>query len=906
MPAADAILTDAPQPGRTTLGTIPIAGLSADQLAALSAQGWQPMGDVMVPRGSSAAVGPVDPITTGIANGSINLADYAAAMGVGGPPPGSPANSIVAPDSQAARDNAGPPDVPLGGPGTPGYTGNPPPPDPGPPGFRDTDGNGIDDREQTTVGPTSFGLPYGQMQGMPTLPTGWGSAINTGMGGFIPADGGGASLGGYGGDMGGYPSSGTGGAAGGPASGGNFTVPGSGTAPFTPGAPPTSSLPDVSQIGVGVTGGGSAGGAMGWPDFQNPLTGTGAGAGTTANVGTGSTGGGAVTATGSPSGSSGLVQNLAGSYQGAIDSANAANENRFASGLELLLKRAEQAGQAIQGLNYEGMNDIGRMFGQQRARADQDLINRGLANTTVREGVMRGYATDEQAARNRYADEQVRQNIDENYRQQGDLANWIGARNDVGPDMGQLANLASGVGAAGPQASNTQSSGASTTSGGTASTSSLPPPVGNVVNNPVNAQGQRVDVSVDAQGNTTQSVGGQQLSGPSQSSSGVLTRSAPSSSAPQSATSQPSAEQLWANSGWAQNANNLVSRYVSGSGGGQRPEFSDPLGQAANPNRTTPYDSNAAPQQQQQAQNQQAVQSLIQQNLADFRGLRPGNPGYDAAYADAMRLNGIDQPSQQSPSTLLSGYGGSGGTQSSSEPLSAGSNSGVSTGQRTGGTLQTGPMNAPPPSMPGLAGGAMIRNGQVDQNTVDNPLAYGSITGVPQNTAGTLRTGNIQSPPPGRFEEPPPSAMPTGAASPPPVLNYFSGSRGANGSPSTESWITESNSMSGMAPMSGSQLLLGVMGNYGSSPSGATPPSQPPASPLTGSPARALVDNNQPMASAGQTPAPFSAASLYTALPQNAALWGNPTGPMNPMVMQNGQMTPATFLPSLGRYGVLA
>lgn len=852
-----------------------------------------------------------DSLEAMLADGRISLADYSAAMDQRDNPFGEPASSttppspVVAPDSDAAAAGAGPQDVPNSGPGTPGYTGNPPPSDPGPPGFRDTDGNGIDDREQTTVGPTSFGLPYGQMQGMPTLPTGWGSAINTGMGGFIPADGGGgASLGGYGGDMGGYPSSGTGGAAGGPASGGNFTAPGSGTAPFTPGAPPTSSLPDVSQIGAGVAGGGSAGGAMGWPDFQNPLTGTGTGA--TGGTGVSGTGGGAVGTAGLPSGSSGLVQNLAGSYQGAIDSANAANENRFASGLELLLKRAEQAGQAIQGLTYEGMNDIGRMFGQQRSRADQDLINRGLANTTVREGVMRGYATDEQAARNRYADEQVRQNIDENYRQQGDLANWIGARNDVGPDMGQLANLASGVGAAGPQASSTQSSGASTTSGGSASTSSLPPPVGNVVNNPVNAQGQRVDVSVDAQGNTTQSVGGQQLSGPSQSSSGVLTRSAPASSAPQSAPSQPSAEQLWANSGWAQNANNLVSSYVGGSGGGQRAEFSDPLGQAANPNRTSPYDSNAAPQQQQQAQNQQAVQSLIQQNLADFRGLRPGNAGYDAAYADAMRLNGIDQPSQQSPSTSLSGYGGSGVTQSSSEPLSVGPNSGVFTGQQTGGTLQTGPMNAPPPSMPGLAGGAMIRNGQVDQNTVDNPLAYGSITGVPQNTAGTLRTGNIQSPPPGRFEETPPSAMPTNAASPPPVLSYFSGSRGANGSPSTESWITESNSMSGMAPMSGSQSLLGVMGNYGSSPSGATPPSQPPASPLTGSPARALVDNNQPMASAGQAPAPFSAASLYTALPQNAALWGNPTGPMNPMVMQNGQMTPATFLPSLGRYGVLA
>lgn len=892
---------------------------------------------------ASGGAGPVDPVAAGLADGTFDRAAYEAAMSggrVGGPPPGSPPNSIVAPDSPAAADNAGPPDVPNGGPGTPGYTGNSPEADPGPPGFRDTDGNGIDDREQTTVGQTSFGLPYGQMQGMPTLPTGWGSAVNTGLGGTMPADGGGGgSLGGYGSDLGGYPGASAGG-TGGPASGGDFTLPGGGTSPFTPGAPPTSNLPDVSQIGAGVTGGGSAGGVMGYPDFQNPLAGTtGTGTGTT---GTGSTGTVTGGTTGTPSGGTSLVQNLAGSYQGAIDSANAANENRFASGLELLLKRAEQAGSAIQGLTYEGNADIGRMFGQQRARADQDLINRGLANTTVREGVMRGYATDEQAARNRYADDQTRKNIDENYRQQQGMVDWIGARNDVAPDTGQLASLASGVGAAGPgTTTGTQ------TTGSTASTQqqNLPAPVGNVVSNPTGATGQRLDVRMDANGNITQSVGGQQLSNPgSSSNSNVLTRGAAGGAMPPPAAAMqgmPPSEPTGAPSldGYGQSAG--IQQLPPSSGVGQGMAPSAPTGAPA-------FDSTAAlsslggkaPQQQSPQWVATQVASAGRIGMSDGQPVASQSPPSSRFNSDGLFIGTRnEQPNgfgQNAPLDYFSYQEPrAGGSASPSSMFLQGPQSqptsGMATTQNSGAPLQTGPMNAPPP---GMAGGAMLRNGQVDQSTNDNPdlLGFGANGVAQRGVAGTLQTGPMNAPPPGMAGmtgstggspayQPPPGmamkqandmvsqlqAMNAGPMSGTPT-DRPSGAYMPFGKPMGGDFGYADPAKFGTPPAStGSQSLLSVMGNYGSGPSGATPAAPPPASSsLTGAPTKALVDNFQtsPPPSSGMAPPPSDAR--FNPLALNTPLWQDPNMQMPPQFMQNGQMTPAQFLPTLSRYGVLA
>lgn len=826
---------------------------------------------------SLAGYGPVDPVAAGLADGTYDRAAYEAAMGAGSSSaPSTPAVDpatqwanaagagggdwngaspprppVVAPGSQAERDGAGTQDIPNGGPGSPGYS-NAPRPEDGLTGFVDRDGNGRDDRTQTTVGPTQFALPYGPLQGMPTLPTGWGSAINTGMGGFIPADGGGGpSLGGYGGgggDVGGYPTGGTGG----PASGGNFTAPGGGGG-FTMPAQPNVTLPDVSQIGAGTTGGGTGGFTI--PGFQNPLTPTGGGTGGsgTATGGTGATGGTStpgnnVATGGTPVNNSGLVGNLANSYQNAMNSANAANENRFATGLELLLKRAEQAGSTIQGLNYEGMNDIGRMFGQQRARADQDLINRGLSNTTVREGIMRGYATDEQAARNRYADDQVRQNINENYRQQQGIVDWLGARNDVGPDMGQLANLASGVGTSGTTQQQGGTQQAQQQTGGTSPSTSQQPATGNVVNNPTNAQGRRVDISPDGQ---TQSVGGQQLSGPGQGSSGgMLTRGVPQqqSTAAQTESTGPTQQPLSdaarqardrvlsqelsperrsivesaGNQDWERMASELqnfqqrsasgVDRFVSGERSRQqsRPEFSDPLGQAANlgnqQNRLQYEQQQAAARQANESQMAETARQAAEReaNATDRVQVR-NNYGqlvtmsreraqqdFDGGFLRQMPGTWTPVPSQQSSSASqsLSGYGGSTGTASVQGA--------PDNGQDSWRAFQSGQTDTSRTGLP--------YNSQSSGNAIANPMSLPSVQAlVDVQDTPSLPSGRMSDQAPMR---PQVGSMPSSqsAFTPPPAFN-----------PNKIAGAMTPPAM----PTTGSQSLLGIMGSYGQSqPSG--------------------------------------------------------------------------------------
>lgn len=364
-----------------------------------------------------------------------------------GPADSLPSNPGV--DTTDANNN-GTWDILEQGPGSPGYTPSKPPAP-----LVDRDGNGIDDREQTTVGGTGpFGPNYADMWASvlgSTPQLGWNSAIQTGVGAPVDAGGlGGGGGGGYSSPLGGYGTS--------TDTGGGFQMPN-----YTPPA-----LPDVSQIGAssgtGTPSTGGTGGGFQFPEFQNPLT-TGAGSGTSTTTGgtTPLAGYGSTPTTGGTTPNSALVQNLAGSYQQQIDAANASNMSRYDQGLNALLDRMDRAGFAINNMTQERLRDIGRSYDAQRARSDQDLIDRGLANTTVREGVIRGLQTNQTQDVNRYMDDQLRQNLNEDFRQTGSIVDWIGGRNDVAPSTGDLANLASGVGSAGPGAAATTTTGSSTT-----------------------------------------------------------------------------------------------------------------------------------------------------------------------------------------------------------------------------------------------------------------------------------------------------------------------------------------------------------------------------------------------------------------------------------------------------------
>ena len=394
--------------------------------------------------------------------------------GLTGLPPSGPASTLPGNPGidQTDANKNGTPDIYEQGPGSPGYAGS----EPAAP-MIDRDGNGIDDRNQTTVGQTGpVGPDYADwwaqtLAANPQLgyggngQMGWGGAMTTGTGAPIELGGGG---GGYGG---------------GTAGGGNYSLPGAG-GDFTIPPAPTANFPDLTQIGTGVSAGpgtGTGTGGFTIPPFENPLAGYGTtGTGTTGT--TTSTGTAPLAGYGSTGASpnAGLVSDLANSYQNQTNAANQANMSRYDQGLAALLDRMNRAGLAINNLTNEGIADIGRQFEGARATADQDLINRGLANTTVRSGVMRGLTTDQAAETNRYWDNQARQNLNEDYRQTGDIVNWIGGRNDVAPSTGDLANLASGVGAAGPT---TTTGTPSTTPAATQPAVNLPPQVTTALQN---------------------------------------------------------------------------------------------------------------------------------------------------------------------------------------------------------------------------------------------------------------------------------------------------------------------------------------------------------------------------------------------------------------------------------------
>jgi len=789
---------------------------------------------------------------------------------------------------------ATPPDVPNGGPGSPGYNSAPRPED-DLAGWRDYDNNGIDDRKQNFVGSGVFNNPGAIMPGAAgTSPVGgWGNAVNTGVGGPVEFGGGGGgapSLGGYG-DLGGYP--GGGGTAG---SGGNFTAPGAGGGGFTIPPAPSYTFPDVSTIGGGTgtsggTGSGTGTGGFTFPTFENPLGGSGTTGGSVGTTGSGTTGGsGVATTTGSGgTGTNPLVGQLAGSYQTAIDSANAANENRFSTGLELLLKRAEQAGSSIQNLNYEGMNDIGRNFTQQRARADQDLINRGLGNTTVREGIFRGYTSDESAARNRFADDQVRKNIDENFRQQQGMVDWLGARNDVGPDVGQLANLASGVGAAGPAAGTaTPTAGATTpaTTTPTAGTQPATQPATPRVTTPANPNGAFTKSSAPNPTINQPAASPQaatSLAGYGQSSAavtapqdaGVRARASSPQADTTAAPQTPTAEAMFGN--LAQQWQGVVDRSVrSRSAQSQRPVDNTfyPVGNqnafAPRPATGSDYvNPNGPPLSQADYQAQQV--DSIRRGITVQSGMNPGDQGYDSYFNDVLSRNGL--PPQQSSSPPV-------------RPL----------------------VGAPPLTMPQSSGGSPTPSGAAMAPGTQS-TGSGFPTGIDMTQFGYSRPDA----PAGGFR--PPSSPQTGGGFPtapagPSLMGYPDASRMLmeNQMQATQAQAMRPQPQSTGSPtanvMAGMDRKMGAVSTEARPPASMTTPVMS-AQPIAqgAAPMRAMESGMTAMPAGPQSYTPQGMPQGMSQVPTNQvyqAVGGIPT-----FTAQNGQRMPANYFPSLNQYGVM-
>lgn len=138
-----------------------------------------------------------------------------------------------------------------------------------------------------------------------------------------------------------------------------------------------------------------------------------------------------------------------GSFQQSLDQANQANEARYRDILGGFQSRYDRNLAMLAGLGQQEGKDINELYDQQFARGQQDLIGRGLGNSTrlvtLRQGVDRERANDLGRLNERMRQQVL--NTDQNL--SGDVLNFMERKTEQGPDMRMLAQLAQGVGAAG-------------------------------------------------------------------------------------------------------------------------------------------------------------------------------------------------------------------------------------------------------------------------------------------------------------------------------------------------------------------------------------------------------------------------------------------------------------------------
>lgn len=117
----------------------------------------------------------------------------------------------------------------------------------------------------------------------------------------------------------------------------------------------------------------------------------------------------------------------------AQDKANAANEKRY----QAALAEMETGRNKIAGQFNAARTDVNMGATQAGANATQSLMSAGLGNTTIVQGAARGVEADRQRALTNIAGQQG--TAEAGYSR--DIANFMGQKNETGPDLGMYAGL---------------------------------------------------------------------------------------------------------------------------------------------------------------------------------------------------------------------------------------------------------------------------------------------------------------------------------------------------------------------------------------------------------------------------------------------------------------------------------
>ena len=319
-------------------------------------------------------------------------------------------------------------------------------------GYKDFEEAATAISESTSGGDKNKGGLGGKLDaaGNPTGGAGAGAGAGAGGGGT-----GGGSGGGPGGSGGGGGFAG-GGAARGPMpltgfNGGVANAPVTGYGPVIGGGAPNlggvnspipgidPSLLDTPGIpGYGGLPGGAGGGAGGGGGYGG---GSGGSGGTGGNGGEYGSQGGA--------GTSEDALRLIREQQAATDQANRKNELRYENIKGRYQDRYDRNLASLEGYGDSMRTDIARQGDRNRASYDQDLIDRGLGNTTVRTSAQRGANEDELRANVELEDSITRNKINLDSQLMKDKLDFMERREDVGPDNAMFAQLLQQYGASG-------------------------------------------------------------------------------------------------------------------------------------------------------------------------------------------------------------------------------------------------------------------------------------------------------------------------------------------------------------------------------------------------------------------------------------------------------------------------
>lgn len=207
---------------------------------------------------------------------------------------------------------------------------------------------------------------------------------------------------------------------------------------YGPGGAPGNTPPQNPPGGApgGAGGAGGSGGGSNFPPGFNPDPIEGAGGGLIPG------GGGGLT-------NPGLIAALLEDYQRANREGREANESRYNDLINFLNQRYQRGIDNLAGAGEQALSDVDRDYERMAAGADQDLINRGLRNSTVRASVQRGHQDDRQANRRRVQEDVRKERLQTDAVLSGDVLSAMERRTDEYPDQNLITQLTLALGGAG-------------------------------------------------------------------------------------------------------------------------------------------------------------------------------------------------------------------------------------------------------------------------------------------------------------------------------------------------------------------------------------------------------------------------------------------------------------------------